>query len=84
MALHSIRVHKARNVLPDSDAPDVVININKTIDHDLPESFSAEVDAKRLADALWRALPGSTIDHLIIAMLRKRASTLHVSMAARR
>jgi hypothetical protein len=35
-------------------------------------------DAGRLADALWDALPGGTIDRLIVELMERRASLFRV------
>ncbi len=41
-------------------------------------TFDPESDAEAIAAALWEALPGATCDRLLEAMLRRRASQLHV------
>lgn len=39
-------------------------------------------DGATLAEAIWTACPGGTVDALIVALLTKRASLLRVAMPA--
>lgn len=87
MADLRVRVHKAQSILPDDDIPDLTLFVNKEIperEADKPSSYIAEVDAEKIVAALFRCLPGGTIDHMLTEMMRRRASQLHVSLAARR
>lgn len=81
----TVKVHIAQK--PGNFASDIeptTIKIELPIPEDQPFSFSPELDGKKVADALWRALPGATIDQVLINLLRKRASKLHVSMSSQR
>lgn len=37
------------------------------------------IDARRITEALWEALPGGTLDRLCAELLRRQASRLHVA-----
>lgn len=83
MADLRIRVHKAQPVLPDDDIPDLTILANKEIPEHADE-MRLKLDAEKIVAALFRCLPGGTIDHMLADMMRRRATQLHVSLAARR
>lgn len=56
------------------------------IDIPFPETESVEVsraifaeDAKQIVDALFKALPGGTIDHVMILLMERKASVFRVA-----
>lgn len=83
MADLRVRVHRAKPTLPDDDIPDLTIFVNKEIPEHADE-MRLKLDAEKIVAALFRCLPGGTIDHMLADMMRRRATQLHVSLAARR
>lgn len=78
--MKSIHVYKAQPV--GASTPEAVTILIKD---ELPSTLNADsrqvmdVDASRLAQALWDALPGGTLDRLCAALLYRQASRLHVA-----
>ncbi len=81
--IREVTIHRA-----DGPVQPVVIRIEHEAPETPPTSDYAQQAAARfqeqgesLADALWEALPGGTIDALLGAMLTRRASLLRVRFA---
>lgn len=77
-------VHKAQPIGHVDQPESVYVSIHETIPDMEPAAKRAtfEGDAARLADALFDALPGGTIDQLLAEMLSRRASLLRVRFPA--
>lgn len=92
--MKTISIHKAQPVCRDDIIESVEIWIDRTIpqtEYD-PRTVSTtweetvrrfyNAEAKELAEALWKSLPGGTFSALVAEMLEKRASLLRVPFGA--
>jgi hypothetical protein len=84
-----VHIYKADGVWREDPPESVVIRIENEapqLDHGLPsgeyariagERFAAEGEA--LAEAIWSACPGGTVDALLAALLTRKSSLLRVT-----
>lgn len=73
-------VHKQQSYWLDAEepqVPDLTISVVEVIRDDQGMQTYQE-DAKAIVDALWDALPGGTIDQVLIQFMQRRASLFRV------
>lgn len=82
-----VEIHRARP-LPEKPAEPVEIRIVEPFPRDLPDCGAVDdchrYNGQALAEALWVALPGGTLDHLLAELMRRRARSLTIRMPGAR
>lgn len=80
--MKTVNIYKAQRTTQSQDVPSVEI----VIDEDVPNFHTTEaaddlyeLQAERLCDALEACLPGGTFDHLLIQLMKRKASRFKVS-----
>lgn len=75
----TVTAHQAQPVRPTEVVESAQIHIAGTIADSHPDHVAVFAsDAMAIADALWRTLPGGTIDRLVAEMLTRSATRLRI------
>lgn len=87
--MREVHIDRADGVWREDPPEPVVIRIEGAapgIDHSLPGGEYARIAGERfvaqgeaLAEAIWSACPGGTVDALLVALLARSASRLRVT-----
>lgn len=76
----TVIVHRANNLLPGVEVPEVEIQISPQLDD--PVDWNAQMweDAEAIASALEKSLPQGTLDRLAQRLMQRHVSDLGVAM----